>query len=90
MACLRWEDPVEAFDKIDILNKSAQIYMSAQAMGYTSRIDSRPDGGIKRTLSHLSDSFVIIFHLLISLLNMLWELFWTFFKVHLPSVAGTQ
>ncbi|NMB36807.1 MAG: rhamnulose-1-phosphate aldolase [Bacteroidales bacterium] len=46
------EDPVEAFDKIDILNKSAQIYMSAQAMGFT------PAGLTQDQMEELKKNFI--------------------------------
>ena len=41
----------EAFDQIDVLNKSAQIYMSARAMGF------EPDGMTDAQMKEMSAAF---------------------------------
>jgi rhamnulose-1-phosphate aldolase len=46
------KDPVEAFDMIDILNKSAQIYMSARAMGFV------PAGLTSEQMEELKKNFI--------------------------------
>lgn len=44
-------DVMEAFDQIDVLNKSAQIYMSAKAMGF------EPDGMTDAQMKEMSAAF---------------------------------
>ena len=46
------KDPVEAFDMIDILNKSAQIYVRARAMGFT------PVGLTSEQMEELKKGFI--------------------------------
>ena len=44
-------DVMEAFDQVDVLNKSAQIYMSAKAMGF------EPDGMTQVQMKEMSTAF---------------------------------
>ena len=46
------KDPVEAFDMIDILNKSAQIYLRARAMGFV------PAGLTPEQMEELKKNFI--------------------------------
>ena len=46
------KDPVEAFDMIDILNKSAQIYVRARAMGFV------PAGLTQEQMEELKKNFI--------------------------------
>ena len=45
------EDIVKAFDQVDVLNKAAQIYMSARAMGF------EPEGMSRSQMAEISEVF---------------------------------
>ena len=45
------EDIMKAFDQVDVLNKAAQIYMSARAMGF------EPDGMTRAQMAEISEVF---------------------------------
>lgn len=45
------EDIMKAFDQVDVLNKSAQIYMSARSMGF------EPEGMSREQMSEISEVF---------------------------------
>ena len=44
-------DVMSAFDQVDVLNKAAQIYMSARNMGF------EPDGMTSEQMREISDVF---------------------------------
>ena len=42
---------MEAFDQVDVLNKSAQIYISAKNMGF------EPDGMTREQMQEMTEAF---------------------------------
>ena len=49
--CAVGKDIFEAFDQVDVLSKSAQIYISARCMGY------EPDGMSHEQMQEMSRAF---------------------------------
>ena len=45
------EDIIKAFDQVDVLNKAAQIYMSARSMGF------EPEGMTRSQMAEISEVF---------------------------------
>ena len=49
--CAVGGDIMEAFDQVDVLSKSAQIYLTAKSMGFT------PDGMSDAQMNELKEAF---------------------------------
>jgi rhamnulose-1-phosphate aldolase len=49
--CAVATDIMEVFDQVDVLNKSAQIYINARAMGF------EPDGMTQEQMQEMTEAF---------------------------------